>query len=86
MELSRVLPPARAHTTRPAPRDEQALEEVLIVASRLKDYVKARSGFNTSDRVLDPLSELVRKICDQAIKNAERDGRRTILDRDIPRG
>ncbi len=58
--------------------------EVLIVASRLKDYVKARSGFNTSDRVLEPLSRIVREVCDRAVRNAQRDGRKTILDRDIP--
>ena len=59
-------------------------EEVLVVASRLKDYVRRRSGFNTSDRVLEPLSEIVRRICDEAIRNATREGRRTVLDRDIP--
>jgi hypothetical protein len=58
--------------------------EVLIVASRLKDYVRARSGMNTSERVLEPLSEIVRQVCDEAIRNAERDGRKTVLDRDIP--
>jgi hypothetical protein len=58
--------------------------EVLIVASRLKDYVRARSGYNTSDRVLEPLSEIVRRVVDQAIENARRDGRMTVLDRDVP--
>ena len=61
-------------------------EEILIVASRLKDYVRARSGFNTSDRALGPLSDIVRRICDEAIENAARDERKTVLDRDIPRG
>ena len=57
----------------------------LIVASRLKDYIRARSGgFNTSDRVLDPLSDIVRRVCDQAIESARREGRMTVLDRDIP--
>jgi histone H3/H4 len=46
--------------------------------------VRARGGFSTSDRVLGPLSEIVRKVCDAAIENASREGRRTILDRDIP--
>jgi histone H3/H4 len=59
-------------------------EEVLIVASRLKDYVRRRSGFHTSDRVLEPLSEIVRRVCEEAIRNATREGRRTVLDRDIP--
>ncbi len=58
--------------------------EVLIVASRLKEYIRARSGFNTSDRVLSPLSDIVRRVCDEAIKNATREGRMTVLDRDLP--
>ena len=68
----------------PAPAPRETPQEVLIVSSRLKDYVRARSGFNTSDRVLQPLSEIVRGVCDRAIANAERDGRKTVLDRDIP--
>jgi hypothetical protein len=56
----------------------------LIVASRLKDYIREKSGFNTSDRVLSPLSAIVRRVCDEAIRNAGREGRRTVLDRDIP--
>ncbi len=59
-------------------------EEVLIVASRLKNYVRSRSDFNTSDRVLEPLSKLVRRIMEKAIQNARREGRQTVLDRDIP--
>jgi hypothetical protein len=69
----------------PAPAKAQAPpEEVLIVASRLKDYVRAKAGYNTSDKVLEPLSEIVRRVCDQAIESARRDGRMTVLDRDIP--
>jgi histone H3/H4 len=34
--------------------------------------------------VLQPLSEIIRRVCDRAIANAERDGRKTVLDRDIP--
>ena len=65
-------------------REEAAPKEILIVANRLKDYIRGRSGFNTSERVLGPLSDLVRRICDEAILNAERDGRKTVLDRDVP--
>ena len=61
-----------------------ASNEVLIVASRLKDFVRDESGFNTSDRVLEPLSEIVRQVMKRAIDNAARDGRKTVLDRDIP--
>jgi histone H3/H4 len=59
-------------------------KEVLIVASRLKEYIRVSSGYKMSDRVLEPLSEIVREIAEQAIKNARADGRMTVLDRDIP--
>jgi hypothetical protein len=67
-----------------APKPAAGADEVLIVASRLKDYVRAKAGYNTSDRVLKPLSDIVRRICDEAIRNARREGRTTVLDRDIP--
>ena len=66
-------PPAAA-----APR------EILIVASRLKDYIRAQSGFNTSDKALGPLSDIVRRVADEAIRHARSEGRQTVLDRDIP--
>ena len=69
----------------PAPSIESdATGEILIIASRLKAYIRARSGFNTSDSVLAPLSGIVRRVCDTAIANATRDERKTVLDRDIP--
>lgn len=60
-------------------------KDILIVVSKLKKYIKDRSGFNTSDAVADQLSEHVRAICDEAIRAAARDERKTVLDRDVPR-
>ena len=79
--------PAKRSLARPAApaASRSQPDEVLIVASRLKDYVRGRAGMNTSDRVLEPLSEIVRAVCDEAIRNAEQDGRKTLLERDIPR-
>jgi hypothetical protein len=76
----RVL--VRGAAPAPAPKPP---EEILVIASRLKDYVRAQSVFNTSDGVLDPLSDIVRRVCDEAIRNAARDGRKTVLDRDVPK-
>jgi hypothetical protein len=59
-------------------------DETLVVMSRLKEYIRAKSGFNTSERVLKPLSDIVRKVADEAIRNAERAERKTVLDRDVP--
>lgn len=58
-------------------------QEVLIIASRLKDYVAAKSEYNTSASVMDYLSDFVRQACDRAIDNARADGRRTVMDRDF---
>ena len=46
---------------------------------------KDRSGFNCSDGIVDALSDHVRLLCDDAIRNAARDERKTVLDRDITR-
>jgi hypothetical protein len=59
--------------------------EVLIVVSKLKKYIKDRSGFNCSDAVAEGLSDHVRAICDEAIRAAGREERKTVLDRDVPR-
>ena len=61
----------------------EAAREVLIVVSKLKSYIKAQSGMNTSDAIVPVLSDLVRRVCDQAIESARSDGRKTVLDRDI---
>jgi histone H3/H4 len=57
--------------------------EILIVASKLKNYIRAKSGMNTSGAVIDVLSAKVRELCDQAIESAKRDGRKTVMDRDF---
>ena len=59
--------------------------EVLIVVSKMKKYIKDRSGFNCSDAVAEQLSDHVRAICDEAIRAAGRDERKTVLDRDVPK-
>lgn len=64
---------------------EEIPREILIVVSKLKSYIRACSGFNTSDSCMDALSDHVRAICDRAIENARRDERKTVLERDIPK-
>jgi len=58
-------------------------KEVLVVASKIKNYIREQSGMNTSAGVLDALSDRLRTICDQAIENARHDGRKTVKDRDV---
>ncbi|CAN5691207.1 hypothetical protein BH11MYX3_BH11MYX3_45840 [soil metagenome] len=59
--------------------------DMLIVVSKLKKYIKDRSGMNCSDSVADMLSDHVRAVADEAIRAAGRDERKTVLDRDVPR-
>ena len=62
-----------------------AEREILIVVSKMKKYIKDRSGMNTSDSVADALSDHVRAVCDDAIRAAAQDSRKTVLDRDVPK-
>jgi hypothetical protein len=57
--------------------------EVLVVVSKLKAYIRARTGFNTSDAVAEVLSDHLRRLCDLAVDNATVDNRKTVLDRDF---
>ena len=58
--------------------------EILVVVSKMKAYIKARSGFNTSDDMMEALSDRLRAIADRAIQNAGADGRKTVMKRDLP--
>jgi histone H3/H4 len=40
---------------------------------------------NCGDSVADMLSDHVRAICDEAIRSAAQDERKTVLDRDVPK-
>jgi hypothetical protein len=77
--------PATAAAEQPSPAAEPAEipREILIIASRLKQYVRACSGMNTSDSVMEVLSRRVRALCDDAILRAREDGRKTLMDRDF---
>lgn len=73
----RILPAPKPAT--PDPLEQ----EVLIVTSKLKAYIRARSGMNTSDRCVGPLSDAVRELADRAIEKARAEGRKTVLERDF---
>ncbi len=57
--------------------------EVLVVASKVKNYIRAKSSMNTSAAVMEALSNRIRQLCDQAIETARHDGRKTVMDRDF---
>jgi len=60
-----------------------AEKENLVVASKVKNYIKEAGDLKCSAKVIDALSEKVRDICDEAIKKAKNDKRKTVQERDI---
>ncbi|MBI4222407.1 MAG: hypothetical protein HY607_06965 [Planctomycetes bacterium] len=63
--------------------NSQGEKEVLVVVSKLKQYIRSVSGMNTAGNVAPVLSDTIRKLCDQAIEKAKTDGRKTVMDRDF---
>ena len=63
--------------------DTNIPHDTLIVASKLKDYIRKKSEMNTSASVIERLSDIVRMHCDSAIENARKEGRKTVMDRDF---
>lgn len=81
--IIRHQPPPGA-PAKPASAATKALpQDILVVASKLKAYVRARSGMNTSEGVFTELSDRIRALCDDAIDRAREEGRKTLKDRDF---
>jgi hypothetical protein len=57
--------------------------EVLVVVSKMKQYIKDKSDMNTSADVADILSEMIRRACDDAMDTARGDGRKTVMAKDF---
>ncbi len=65
------------------PKPSVESDEILVVVSKVKGYIKSTAGMNTSDGVMDLLSRRIRVLADQAIQSALRNARKTVLDRDL---
>ncbi len=57
--------------------------EVLVVVSKMKQYIKDISDMNTSEDVNQVISHMVRIQLDRAVENARREGRKTVMARDF---
>jgi histone H3/H4 len=58
-------------------------DAVLVVASKVKAFIKENSEMNTSSSVMEALSKVVERECLKAIENAKKDRRKTVMDRDF---
>jgi histone H3/H4 len=77
-----TLRPNRSKVGR-TPEKMSDSNEVLVVASKIKSYIKNKGDMKTSANVLEVLSDRLRAMCDQAVESARSDGRKTVLDRDF---
>jgi histone H3/H4 len=59
------------------------MSDTLVVASKVKMFIKKNSELSTSAAVMDVLTKIVEKECLKAIENAKRDNRKTVMDRDF---
>ena len=75
---------ARRIAVRPGQDHSQIETDVLVVVSKVKKYIKDKGDMNTGGAVMDILTEHIIAVCDRSIENARREGRKTVLDRDVP--
>ena len=59
------------------------MNDVLVVTSKVKKYIKEKGQMNTSAETIDVLSKAVEKLCAKGIESAKADGRKTVMARDI---
>lgn len=57
--------------------------EVLVVVSKMKQYIRDISEMNTSEEVNQIISDLIREECEKAITSARAEGRKTVMARDF---
>lgn len=58
-------------------------KEILVVAGKIKSYIKTVGDMKCSARFIEVLSDKVREICDEAVNNARSEHRKTVLDKDL---
>lgn len=63
--------------------EEAGEKEILVIVSKLKNYIRSASDMNTAGNVASVLSDTIRRLCDQAIERARADGRKTVKDMDF---
>lgn len=60
------------------------MSDILVVASKVKKFAKEKGELSTSGATMEVLSQRLQQIIEKGIENAKADGRKTLMDRDIP--
>lgn len=83
LEAGKRIIPTSASTTASTSSHKAPDQDILVVVSKVKAYIKSQADMNVSDDIMEILSNRIRFFCDEAIKKAQSDGRKTVLDRDL---
>lgn len=62
---------------------EVHMSDTLVIASKVKAFVKKHSEMSTSASVMEALTKIVERECTKAIENAKAAKRKTVMDRDF---
>ena len=68
----------------PCASNEPLPTDILVVASKVKKYIRDRSGMNTSTSTMEALTRCVIALCEKGMEKAAQAERMTVMDRDIP--
>ncbi len=79
----RVVRPQSSQEKITSTSSDMSSDEVLVVVSKLKAFVKEAFDLNTSADVIPVLSDVLRNECQKASQSAHRDGRKTLMARDF---
>lgn len=74
---------AKKPSTTPEVSGNVNTDDVLVVVSKLKSFVKEATGLNTSADVIPVLSDILREACVKAAQNSHLDERKTLMARDF---
>ena len=82
----RIIVSGATTSTASSPQGKSAMShEVLVVVSKMKQYIRDLSEMNTSEDVNQVISEMIRTECEKAITSARAEGRKTVMARDFKR-
>ena len=59
------------------------MENILVVTSKVKKFIKEKGDCNTSGETVEILSKAIERLCEKGIEHAKNDGRKTVMARDI---
>ncbi len=83
LEARRIIPTTPQVNTATAIKSSTMSQEVLVVVSKMKQYIRETSEFNTSEDVNQVISNMIRIACDRAIEKAKSNGRKTVMAKDF---